>query len=271
VSTEDLLLYLDGECPPEAEEEIERGLRSDPDALALFRRLCRQRFLLAQTLRRRGIDAGPAAGPRFRWPWQLAAAAALFGATLLALWTRPAPAPAGVEVFAGGNAPRRVVPGTPIEVAAGSTADIVCDDASEVVLHALSRAVFRGPSDGVRETLELAQGTAAVRVQEGAAPFRLRTPAGTVDVGGAAFTVELVPDADPAGKPQHSMQVRVAEGAVRVVVAGRTHAIRAGEVRAFRADGATADSLRGLRNREPEPIQMRKKPVVGEPEEPRKE
>ena len=271
--TEDLLLYLDGECPPEAQEEIERGVLTDPAALALFRRLCRQRLMLAQTLRRKGTEEGPAARRRHRMPWQPAVAAALFAATLLALWTRPAPAGPEVlrgEVFAGGRATRRIPPGIPVEVAAGSTAVLLCEDGSKVTLQGLSQAVFLGPSNGVRGLLDLARGTAAVRVREGAVPFRVRTPAGTLDVGGAEFTVELVADAGPPGKPLPGMRVRVVAGQVRIDAAGRTQEVGAGDARAVRADGATADSLRGLKIREPEPIQKRKKPVVGEPEEPRK-
>lgn len=268
---EDLILYLDGECPPEAQEKIERGLLSDPAALALFRRLCRQRLMLAQILGRRGAGAAPPAPPRFRVPWQMAAAAALFGATLLALWTRPDPAtPPGPrvlrgEVFAGGRPTRHIPPRIPVDVPAGSSADLLMKDGSELLLHPLSQVIFHGPAEGAREILELGRGTAGFRVREGAEPLRLRTPAGTVEVGGAEFSVELVPDADPAGKPMVSMLVRVAAGRVRIDLAGRTHEVGAGEARAFRADGATSGSLKELKNREPDRVE-KKKPVVGEPE-----
>ncbi|HEX7902056.1 MAG TPA: FecR family protein [Planctomycetota bacterium] len=252
MKSEDLIQYLDGECPPEAQEDIERGLLSDPAALALFRRLCRQRLMLAQTLGRNVL----AARPRSRVAWQTAAAAALFAATLLALWTRqdpvipPGPRVLRGEVFAAGHAIRHIPPGAPVEVPAGSTADIRLKDGTDVVLHPSSQAVFHGAAEGLRETMELGRGKADFRVPVGGEPFLLHTPLGILAVRGAEFAVELVPDADPRGKPMKTMLVTVLAGGVRIDVAGKTLDLRAGEARAFRSDGAVADSLRGLKNRE---------------------
>ena len=185
----------------------------------------------------------------------------LFAFTVTALWLRqdPGPPPGSSvvrgQVFAAGRPIRHIPPGTPVEVSAGSTAEIRLQDGSEVVLHLLSQAVFHGPAEGVRELVELRRGKAEVRVSEGKEPILIRTSAGTLAVRGARFSVELVPDADPKGKPMESMLVRVASilaDTVRIDVASGAHSLLAGETRAFRADGAVANSLRELKNREPE-------------------
>ena len=275
---EDLIAYLDGECTPEAQEEIERALIADATALARFRLLCRQRFMLALTLREGVGRTVRAARPPFRIRWEIAVATLLFAFTVTALWMRrdPGPPPGSSvvrgEVLAGGRAVRHLPSGTPVEVPAGSTAEIRLQDGSEVVLYPLSRAVFHGPVEGVRELAEIGRGKADFRVTEGRGQIRVRTPAGTLAVRGAEFSVELVSDADPKGTPMESMLVRVVSiraDTVQIDVAGRAHSLLAGETRAFRADGAMANSLGELKNREGE--RPREKDRVKEKrEEPRK-
>lgn len=275
---EDLVAYLDGECTPEVQEAIERDLIADAAALALFRRLCRQRFMLVLALKEGAGRTVRAARPRFRIPWQIAAATLLFALTLTAVWLRrdPEPPPGSSVVrgqaFSGGRPIRHIPPGTPVEVPAGSTAEIRLQDGSEVVLHPLSQAVFHGHAEGVRELVELGRGKAEFRVSEGKLPIRIRTSTGILTVRGATFSVELVRDADAKGNPMESMLVRVVSilaDTLRIDVAGGVHPLLAGETRAFRADGAVAGSLRELKNREPE--RPREKDRVQEKrEEPRK-
>lgn len=261
MKVEDLIAYLDGECAPEELDEIERGLLLDPAALALLRRLCRQRLMLAEVLRaespRPETAAAKAPPPRlpFRLKWQVAAAVLLFAASVTALWLGPrraqdsAPQVLRGKVVVDGSEVRTLPAGVPAEIPGDSGADIALGDGSTVALLRSSRVVFHGASGKLRQRVELKRGAARFGVRTGTEQFGVDTAFGTITVRGSEFSVELVPGRDKGGRSMESLLalvVSVLVGNVQVDVAGNTQLLAAGESRAFAADGTAANTLSEL-------------------------
>jgi ferric-dicitrate binding protein FerR (iron transport regulator) len=247
LNSEDWIAFLDGESSPQVEDKIERDLARDPIAMTRFRALCRQRLMLAETLK---ATAAPPQGAPFRLRWQVAAAMLFFAVSVTAVWMRGA-----------GNAVSRVVQGrvlvagTPVEslpagalaeIPGDSTAEIALPDGSTVALLASSRALLHGVPGCSREIVELRRGTARIRAPKGDGEVRIKPALGTMTVRGAGFSVELVPEPNRGGRSMESLLALVVSalvGNVQVEVAGKILVIPAGEVRVIGADGAVANSL----------------------------
>jgi hypothetical protein len=249
VNTEDLIAYLDGESSPQDQDGIERDLANDPAALAVFRSLCRQRLMLAETLR--SAAAAPQRA-RFHFRWQVAAATLLFAATFTALWMRPhgvrdtEPRVLHGRVLVAGAAVQSLPPGALAEIPADSTAELGLPDGSTVALLPSSRAILHGVPGSSREIVELRRGTARIQAPKGDGVVRINTAFGNMTVRGAGFSVELVPGRNRGGTSMESLLalvVSVLAGNVQVDVAGKMHVVAAGEVRVIGADGSAANSL----------------------------
>jgi hypothetical protein len=249
VNTEDWIAYMDGESSPQAQDGIERDLVRDPAALAVFRSLCRQRLMLAETLR---ATAAVPQRPAFRLRWQVAAATLLFAATVTALWMRPhgpqdaAPRVLHGRVLVAGAAVQSLPAGALAEVPADSTAELGLPDGSTVALLPSSRAILHAVPGSSREIVELRKGTARIQAPKGDGVVRINSAFGTMIVRGAGFSVELVPERNRGGTSMESLLalvVSVLAGNVQVDVAGKVHVVAAGEVRVIGADGSAANSL----------------------------
>jgi ferric-dicitrate binding protein FerR (iron transport regulator) len=261
VRVEDLIAYLDGECAPEELDEIEHGLLLDPAALALLRRLCRQRLMLAEVLRAESPRSetasvqAPAPRPPFRLKWQVAAAVLFFAASVTALWLGPRRAQdSDPQVLRGkavvdGTEVRTLPTGVLAEFPGDSGAEIAMGDGSTVALLPSSRVIFHGASGQVRQRVELRRGGGRFGLRTGTGEFRVETALGTITARETEFSVELIPRRNKGGRSMESLLalvVSVLVGNVQVDVAGKTQLLAAGESRAFAADGTAANTLSDL-------------------------
>jgi hypothetical protein len=247
VNREEWIAYLDGESSPQAQEEIERDLARDPSSLSEFRALCRQRLMLAKSLR-----AAPAPPQRatFRMRWQVAAAMILFAVSVAALWIRSAEH-ADSRIVHG----RVLVAGTPVqclsagvlaEIPGDSTAEIALPDGSTITLLPSSRAMLLGVPGSSRAIVELRKGTARIRAPKGDGEVRIQPSLGSMTVHGAEFSVELVPERNRGGRSMESLLallVSALVGNVQTDVDGKIQVVAAGEVRVIGAGGVVAKSL----------------------------
>jgi hypothetical protein len=247
VNSEEWIAYLDGESPPEAQDEIERDLARDPAALAAFRSLCRQRLMLAETMR--GATTPPERAP-FRLRWQVAAAMLLFAATVTAVWMRDTGNPDSRvvqgRVFVAGAPVQSLPAGALAEIPGDSGAELALPDGSTVALLPSSRALLQGVPGSSREIVELRWGTARIRAPKGDGEVRVQPALGTMTVRGAGFSVELVPERNRGGRSMESLLALVVSalvGDVQVDVAGKIQIVAAGEVRVIGTDGTAAKSL----------------------------
>jgi anti-sigma factor RsiW len=237
VTSENLVGYLDGELAPEDQAEVERALMLDPEALALFRRLCRQRLMLAESLK--AASAQPRRAFRFRW--QVAAAMILFAATITGIWFRNDPGPRVATLSIDGKTVRTLTEQASIEIPAASTGRVDYPGGARVLLQPSTRARLH-PAP----VLDLRRGSATFRAPGGTGEARVDTDKGTMIVRGSEFSVELVRGPEEGGQSMESLLalvVSVLMGNVQVDAAGKTHVLAAGESRVFGADGAVANNL----------------------------
>jgi ferric-dicitrate binding protein FerR (iron transport regulator) len=249
VNSEDWIAYLDGELSPEAQAEVERELARDPARLGGFRALCRQRVMLAETLKAAPRMMAPRKSP-FRLRWQIAAATLLFAATVAALWLKSPPSATSRVVHGSiqvAGAPVRSLPAdTLAETPSNSAVELALPDGSSVALLPATRAILRGVPGSSRQFVELRKGTARVQSLKGDGEVRTSPALTKFTVRGAGFSVELVPEPFQGGTSMESLLALVVSalvGNVQVDLAGKIQVVPAGEIRVIGADGMVAKSL----------------------------
>lgn len=240
--------YLDGAAPAET-AELERLLHANPS----LRRQFADRLLLEIHLRKafasaaRPLPSEPKTPFRFA-RWLVAALVFLaVGLGLLVIWNRgPGPAPRLNQVLAGevrldGVVVQKLPDEKWLEVGPDAPALIQLADGSQAEIAPASRTRLHGPSQALREGVEIERGGGKFKVPPGGGLFRVDTPLGTVSVLGTEFSVKLETRSRRGGKGKASLSVAVSEGSVRVESAGKSYVLAAGERRSFPEGGRRED------------------------------
>jgi ferric-dicitrate binding protein FerR (iron transport regulator) len=150
---------------------------------------------------------------RHRWP-VLAATVLLITSAAIGFWQsrqplgkpewqlvqQPAPEDAvspGSEVVSGqalvdGKQVKTVVDGSVVQAGKREPLRLKLADGTEAKLSPTTSAVVHGPVPGLRQLVELLEGSASFRVEKGDAQFQVDTPRGRVTVLGTEFDVNLI-------------------------------------------------------------------------------
>ena len=240
--------HIDGDATPEDLAELEELLQHSRSAARHFADACRIDAYLDEHFgdRQRLTDVtGRLAAMRRRLPLRrIAAAAILLLIVGIASLMLPGRGPR-YEVVSGkalieGSPSRVITAGARIHIPKPASAVIRLPDGSEAELAAGSEAIFHGPSDGVRQAIELIEGAGRFVVAKADGQFRVDTALGSVTVLGTEFAVQFwsvdSPARAPSGGAVRALSVEVAEGEVQVDREGETIRLKTGESRVF-SDG----------------------------------
>jgi ferric-dicitrate binding protein FerR (iron transport regulator) len=235
-----------GETTVEEIVELESLLRGD----AAFRRAFATGLLLDVQLRRAfsGIVAHPVEQPpaRSRFGrrvvgWSIAAAVLLGVGLSLVMVFRKTGGNQRTTVVSGevrvrGIAVSQVSEEASFEVVGNAPSVLKLSDGSRAEFVPGTEGVIHAAPTGVRQALELKQGTGTFKVAQGKGKFQVETAVGTVSALGTEFSVKLQ---TRAGREERRIRVRtlmtvtVTEGAVKVETRSRTATVSAGESRVF--------------------------------------
>jgi hypothetical protein len=273
--------FLAGVATAEEHEQLDRLLATDPRAAELLACHARLDALLRshfRTERRveevvlaergragaKGTDGTtPSTAVRRVRRWLVLAAALSVAVAATALvtlrWGHDEPVAAAGQLLSGrieiagkpADSEGMLLPNDkPIVVAAGAPALIRLADGLHAELEPGTHAVLRGPSDGIRQAIELTRGGGTFVVERAArGEFQVRTPAGRVTVLGTQFSVNVL---FPPGTGETKMRaksmvlVAVISGLVQVDVGGVVHRLTGGDSYVFGEEGEKRPMARGV-------------------------
>lgn len=123
------------------------------------------------------------------------------------------------QAYVDGKLAKNIPDGLPVKAGKKEAVLIKLADGSETELAPQATAIMHGSVPGLRQLVELLEGSASFKVEKGDAQFQVETPEGRVTVLGTEFNVELI---------KKKLVVAVTTGIVQVDAPGKRPVILVG-------------------------------------------